>query len=308
MDNIAVLIPCYNEGLTIYKVVSDFKLELPEAAIYVYDNNSSDNTSEEALRAGAVVVNEYRQGKGNVVRSMFRNIDAEVYLMVDGDDTYSAATARQMVELIKTKKADMVVGDRLSGTYHTENKRKFHSFGNNLVKALINFLFKGKVNDMLTGYRAFSYEFVKSFPILSSGFQIETEMSIFALDHKFNIAEIVTDYQDRPEGSVSKLNTITDGYRVIRMILMLFKNYRPYIFFGILSALFFVLGSVGLFPVLLDYFKTGLVRRFPTLIASTFVYIFSGIFLTCGLILETLRKQHLQDFELYLNQLKYFKS
>jgi len=241
MSKIAVLIPCYNEAQTIEKVVSDFKRELPEADIYVYDNNSSDGTDEIAKKAGAIVKYEYKQGKGNVIRSMFKDIDADCYLMIDGDDTYPKENAKEMCDLILEKKADMVIGDRLSSTYFTENKRPFHNFGNKLVRGLINFLFKSKVRDIMTGYRAFSYEFVKTFPVLSKGFEIETEMTIHALDKNFLLKEIPVEYRDRPAGSVSKLNTFSDGFKVLKSKGRLFKEYKPTIFFGLISFVFLLI-------------------------------------------------------------------
>ena len=237
MDKIAVLIPCYNESLTIEKVVSDYKEALPEATIYVYDNNSSDHTDELARKAGAKVVYEYRQGKGNVIRSMFRDIDAECYLMIDGDDTYPAENAREMVDLVLNKGVDMVIGDRLSSTYFTENKRPFHNMGNRIVRGLINHLFHSNVKDIMTGYRAFSRLFVKSFPVLSKGFEIETEMTIHALDKNFLLEEIPVTYRDRPEGSESKLNTVSDGMKVLKTIASLFRDYKPLLFFSCASII-----------------------------------------------------------------------
>lgn len=255
MDEIAVLIPCYNESKTVEKVIKDFKKALPNAVIYVYNNNSTDNTAELAKKAGAIVRHEYRQGKGNVIRSMFREIDAKCYIMVDGDDTYPAEYAGQMAEEILNGKADMVIGDRLSSTYYQVNKRPMHNMGNRMVCAVINFLFRSHIRDIMTGYRAFSWEFVKSFPVLSKGFEIETEMSIHTLDKNFRLTEIPVEYRDRPEGSMSKLNTIRDGMRVLKTIVALFKDYKPLIFFGILSFLF-ITASIGLFlPVLFEYFS-----------------------------------------------------
>ena len=228
---IAVLIPCYNESATIKKVVTEWKKELPEADIYVYDNNSKDKTDEIARKAGAIVRYEYKQGKGNVIRSMFRDIEADCYIMIDGDDTYPVENAKEMCNLILEKKADMVIGDRLSSTYFTENKRPFHNFGNRIVRFLINKIFKNEVKDIMTGYRAFSYEFVKSFPVLSKGFEIETEMTIHAVDKNFKLVEIPVTYRDRPEGSVSKLNTYSDGIKVLKTIGTLFKKYCWFIFF-----------------------------------------------------------------------------
>lgn len=297
---IAVLIPCYNESKTIEKVVKDYKRELPSADIYVYDNNSSDGTDEIAKNAGAIVKYEYKQGKGNVIRSMFKDIDADCYLMIDGDDTYSAGNAKEMCKYIIDGKADMVIGDRLSSTYFTENKRPFHNFGNKLVRWLINTLFKSNVKDIMTGYRAFSYEFVKTFPVLSKGFEIETEMTIHALDKNFLLKEIPIGYKDRPAGSVSKLNTYSDGFKVLKTIARLFKEYKPMIFFGIVSTLFFIISMIFATPVFIEYFKTGLVPRFPTLIFSGFLLIISMLMLVCGIILEVVVKKHRQLFELIL--------
>ena len=297
---IAVLIPCYNESKTIEKVVKDYKKELHNADIYVYDNNSSDGTDEIAKNAGAIVKYEYKQGKGNVIRSMFKDIDADCYLMIDGDDTYSADNAKEMCKYILDGKADMVIGDRLSSTYFTENKRPFHNFGNKLVRWLINTLFKSNVKDIMTGYRAFNYEFVKTFPVLSKGFEIETEMTIHALDKNFLLKEIPIGYKDRPAGSVSKLNTYSDGFKVLKTIARLFKEYKPMIFFGIVSTLFFIISMIFATPVFIEYFKTGLVPRFPTLIFSGFLLIISMLMLVCGIILEVVVKKHRQLFELIL--------
>lgn len=297
---IAVLIPCYNESKTIKKVVEDYKKALPEADIYVYDNNSSDHTDEIARKAGAIVKYEYRQGKGNVIRSMFKDIDADCYLMIDGDDTYPAENAKEMCNLILEKKADMVIGDRLSSTYFTENKRPFHNFGNRLVRGLINFLFESDVRDIMTGYRAFSYEFVKTFPVLSKGFEIETEMTIHALDKNFLLKEVKVGYRDRPAGSVSKLNTYRDGFRVLKTIGRLFKEYKPTIFFSLLSLLFLIISFAFGIPVFAEYFKTGLVPRYPTLIFSGFMLMIAIILFACGLILEVVVKKHRQLFELML--------
>ena len=297
---IAVLIPCYNESKTIEKVVKDYKKELPNADIYVYDNNSSDGTDEIAKNAGAIVKYEYKQGKGNVIRSMFKDIDADCYLMIDGDDTYSADNAKEMCKYILDGKADMVIGDRLSSTYFTENKRPFHNFGNKLVRWLINTLFKSNVKDIMTGYRAFNYEFVKTFPVLSKGFEIETEMTIHALDKNFLLKEIPIGYKDRPAGSVSKLNTYSDGFKVLKTIARLFKEYKPMIFFGIVSTLFFIISMIFATSVFIEYFNTGLVPRFPTLIFSGFLLIISMLMLVCGIILEVVVKKHRQLFELIL--------
>ena len=304
MDEIAVLIPCYNESKTVEKVIKDFKKALPNAVIYVYNNNSTDNTAELAKKAGAIVRHEYRQGKGNVIRSMFREIDAKCYIMVDGDDTYPAEYAVQMVEEILNGKADMVIGDRLSSTYYQVNTRPMHNMGNRMVCAVINFLFRSHIRDIMTGYRAFSWEFVKSFPVLSKGFEIETEMSIHTLDKNFRLTEIPVEYRDRPEGSMSKLNTIRDGMRVLKTIVALFKDYKPLVFFGILSFLF-ILASIGLFlPVLFEYFRIHVVPRFPTLIVSGFLMVSGLLLFSCGVILDVVSKRHRQLFELYLNLLR----
>ena len=301
---IAVLIPCYNEAKTIEKVVKDYKSVLPEADIYVYDNNSKDDTDKIAKKAGAIVKYEYKQGKGNVIRSMFKDIDADCYLMIDGDDTYPKENAREMCDLILEKKADMVIGDRLSSTYFQENKRPFHNFGNVLVRGLINTLFKSNVRDIMTGYRAFSYEFVKTFPVLSKGFEIETEMTIHALDKNFLLKEVPVDYRDRPEGSISKLNTYSDGFKVLKTIARLFKEYKPTIFFSLISILFFIISLIFGVPVFVEYFKTGLVPRYPTLIFSGFMLMISILMFICGIILEVVVKKHRQLFELVLVRTK----
>lgn len=298
MDNIAVLIPCYNESKTIEKVVTDWKTALPEAVIYVYDNNSSDDTAKIAKAAGAVVRPEYQQGKGNVIRRMFREIDAQVYLMVDGDDTYPADRAREMVNLVLERQADMVVGDRLSSTYFTENKRRFHNFGNSLVRFGINTLFKSNVKDIMTGCRAFSYEFVKTFPVLSAGFEIETEMTIHALDKNMKIDNVVIEYRDRPEGSESKLNTISDGVKVIKTIFRLHQNYKPASFFGLIALALVMLSAVFFIPVLITYINTGLVPNFPTLIVCGFTAIAALLSFFTGLQLQNAVQKNKQDFEL----------
>lgn len=300
MDKIAVLIPCYNEAKTIKKVVEDFKSVLPEAVIYVYDNNSTDATAQLAEEAGAVVKYEHKQGKGNVIRRMFREVDALCYIMADGDDTYPAEYAREMVDKVLSDGADMVVGDRLSSTYYEENKRPFHNFGNALVKKMINILFKSDINDIMTGYRAFSYEFVKTYPVLSKGFEIETEMSIHAIDKNMYVDNVVIDYRDRPDGSESKLNTYSDGFKVIRTIIRLFRDYKPFAYFGIISILLFVLALIFFIPVLVDYINTGLVAKFPTLIVCGFVVLASIQSLFSGLTLESLRRKSKQDFEMKL--------
>ena len=300
MDKIAVLIPCYNESKTVEKVISDFKKALPEATIYVYDNNSTDNTAELAQKAGAVVRHEYQQGKGNVIRRMFREIEAKCYLMTDGDDTYPAEYAREMTNKVLEKNVDMVVGDRLSSTYFEENKRPFHNMGNSIVRKSINFLFKSEIKDIMTGYRAFSYQFVKSFPVLSKGFEIETEMSIHAIDKNMYIDNVIIEYRDRPEGSESKLNTYSDGLKVLMTIFRLYRTYKPMRFFGFIAFIFALLSTCFLIPVLLTYAETGLVPNFPTLIVCCFVMLTSLISLFTGVILQTLRQKDRQDFEMNL--------
>ncbi len=308
MDKIAVLIPCYNESMTIKTVIEDFKEALPEATIYVYDNNSSDDTAEIAGNAGAVVRYERKQGKGNVIRSMFRDIDAEAYIMIDGDDTYPAEHAREMIDLIKNEGADMVVGDRLSSTYFTENKRAFHNFGNKMVRGLIRSIFKSDIRDIMTGYRAFSYDFVKTFPVLSKGFEIETEMTIHALDKNLNLRHVTVTYRDRPEGSESKLNTFSDGIKVIGTVARLFKNYRPLMFFGIVALLLVIIGAALLIPVLIDFAATGLVERFPTLIVSGFMVIAAMISYFNGMQLSVTLQQQKQDFEFKLKTVRHWKN
>ena len=301
MDKVAVLIPCYNESKTIAKVVADFKAVLPEGSvIYVYDNNSTDGTAEIAAAAGAVVRHEYQQGKGNVIRRMFREIDAQCYLMVDGDDTYPAEFAPEMIAKVLDRGVDMVVGDRLSATYFTENKRPFHNFGNKLVRHSINALFKSNIQDIMTGYRAFSYQFVKSFPVLSKGFEIETEMSIHAIEKNMLVESVIVTYRDRPEGSVSKLNTVSDGIKVLGTIGKLYKNNKPFGFFGIIALALAVIAGLLFFPVLSEYLHTGLVRRFPTLIVSGFIAIGAIQSFFSGLILETLHEKDRHDFEMEL--------
>lgn len=303
MDKIAVLIPCYNESQTIEKVVTDWKKELPEAVIYVYDNNSTDNTAEIARNAGAVVRYEYQQGKGNVIRRMFREIDAECYIMVDGDDTYPAEFGREMASKVLERKVDMVVGDRLSSTYFEENKRPFHNFGNSLVRGTINRLFKSNIRDIMTGYRAFSYLFVKTFPVLSKGFEIETEMSIHAVEKNMLVENVIIEYRDRPEGSESKLNTYSDGVKVLGTIARLYKNYRPFRFFGILALVLMIISAIMFVPVLVTYIQTGLVPNFPTLIVSGFVALAAIQSFFAGLILTTLVEKDRQDFEFKLQMI-----
>ncbi len=300
---IAVLIPCYNEAKTIAKVVRDYRAALPEADIYVYDNNSTDHTDDIAREAGAIVRYEHRQGKGNVIRSMFREIDADCYLMIDGDDTYPAENAREMVNLVLERKVDMVVGDRLSATYYTENKRPFHNMGNWLVKGLVNTIFKGSVSDIMTGYRAFSYQFVKSFPVLSKGFEIETEMTIHALDKNLSVQSVQVEYRDRPADSPSKLNTYSDGMKVLRTIVRLYKEYRPMSFFGLLAALMALVSVILFIPIFAEYLHTGLVPRFPTLIVCGVMGTMALLLWVCGLILDTVAKKHRQLFEINLNLL-----
>lgn len=300
MDKIAVLIPCYNESKTIEKVVKDFKQALPEAVIYVYDNNSSDGTDEIARKAGAIVRYEYQQGKGNVIRRMFREIDAQCYIMTDGDDTYPADEARKLCDAVLNRNADMVVGDRLSSSYFEENKRPFHNFGNSIVRGSINKMFKSDIRDIMTGYRAFSYLFVKSFPVLSKGFEIETEMSIHAIDKNMRVENVIIQYRDRPEGSVSKLNTYSDGMKVLGTIIKLYKNYKPSGFFGLIAALLAVIATVFVAPVLGDYFATGLVERFPTLIVCCFVYIAAIESFFAGIVLATSNQKNKHDFEMNL--------
>lgn len=306
---VAVLVPCYNEELTIGKVVDDFKRELPEAEIYVYDNNSKDRTYEIAKAHGAIVRREPRQGKGNVVRTMFREIDADVYIMVDGDDTYPAEFAKELMQPIIDGEADMVIGDRLSnGTYSKENKRAFHDFGNNLVQGLIGLLFKNEINDIMTGYRVFNRYFVKTMPVLSDGFQIETEMSIHALDKKFLLKEIPIEYRDRPEGSESKLSTFKDGYRVLMTLVSLFKDYKPMGFFSIGSILFLILGLIAGIPVIVEFAQTSYVSKLPSAVLAVGFVLVSILSLSCGLILDTIAKNNKKDYELFLNDYKESKK
>lgn len=301
MDKIAVLIPCYNEEQTISKVVRDVKTALPEAVVYVYDNNSADRTAALAAEAGAIVRYEYQQGKGNVIRRMFREIDAECYLMIDGDDTYPLDCARQMVDDVLQRHADMVVGDRLSSTYFTENKRPFHNFGNSLMRVGINSLFRSEIKDIMTGYRAFSYEFVKTFPVFSKGFEIETEMTIHAVNYNMQVENVVVEYRDRPAGSESKLNTYSDGMRVIRKMLQLYKNYRPMHFFGGLCLLLVLIAAILMIPVIRVYLQTGLVPRFPTLIICGFMVLAGIQSFFAGMILAVLAAKDKKDFEYRLS-------
>ena len=304
MDKIAVLVPCYNEAQTIKKVVEDFKRVLPQAVIYVYNNNSPDDTAKIAAEAGAIVRNEYKQGKGNVMRRMFREIDAEAYILVDGDDTYPAENAREMVNLVLERKVDMVVGDRLSnGTYGEENDRAFHGFGNNLVRFLIKAIYGFEFSDVMTGYRAYNEVFAKSMPVLSPGFEIETELSIHAVDKRWRIAEVPIDYRDRPEGSESKLNTFSDGMKVLMMILSLFKDYRPLALFSLLGLLLCVVGLLFGVPVIWEFAHTGLVPKLPTALLAV-AFIFLGMLsFSCGLILDTVVKGARKQYELEVTRI-----
>jgi len=308
MDHIAVLVPCYNESRTVRKVVEDWRKAIPEAVIYVYDNNSSDDTASIAAAAGAVVRHEYHQGKGNVIRRMFRDIDADCYIMVDGDDTYPAEYGRQLAEPILEKNADMVIGDRLSSTYYEENKRPFHNFGNDLVRSSINRLFKTNIRDIMTGYRAFSYQFVKTFPVLSRGFEIETEMTIHAVDKNMQIENVVIEYRDRPEGSESKLNTYSDGFKVLRTIARLYRVYRPMNYFSLLALILAVIAVIIDIPVFATYFSTGLVPRFPTLIVSGFIALSALLSLFTGLVLLSIRAKDRQEFEFRLHTAQQWKK
>lgn len=294
----AVLIPCYNEELSIEKVVKDFKRELPEAEIYVYDNNSKDKTAEIAEKAGAIVRHEYNQGKGNVVRRMFREVEADIYVMVDGDDTYPAEEVHKLIEPIEKGQADMVIGDRLSnGTYKKENKRMFHDFGNGLVKKAINKLFRSDLKDIMTGYRVFNKIFVKNMPVLSPGFEIETEMSLYALDKRFIIKEIPITYRDRQSGSFSKLNTISDGIKVVKKIISMYKDYKPRKFFFLIAAIFIVLGLIVGIPVIVEYFKVRYIHKLPSAVLATGLVTLGIIIAQCGVILDTIVKQHRESFE-----------
>lgn len=307
MDKIAVLVPCYNEEKTIGKVVRDAKRMLPEAVVYVYDNNSTDRTAQIAADEGAVVRHEYQQGKGNVIRRMFQEIDAACYIMVDGDDTYPMEDAPEMVRLVLSRNADMVVGDRLSSTYFEENKRPFHNLGNSMVRSAINLLFKSDIRDIMTGYRAFSYRFVKTFPVLSRGFEIETEMTIHAVYNNMQVENVVIAYRDRPEGSESKLNTYSDGFRVLRMIFRMFRQYRPFAFFGLLALILSVLAAAFFVPVGIEYVKTGLVLKFPTLIVCGFAALAAIQSFFAGLILHNLGMKDRRDFEFRLQLVERMK-
>ena len=303
-EKIAILIPCYNESLTIKKVINDFKRELPEADIYVYDNNSTDNTYEIALNEGAIVKKEPRQGKGNVIRQMFFDIEADYYLMVDGDDSYPAENSKELITALREGRADMVIGDRLSnGTYFNENKRAFHDFGNNLVKNSINRLYQANIKDVMTGYRGFNRMFVKSFPVMSSGFQIETEFTIHALDKRFKLVEIPIDYRDRPEGSESKLDTYSDGFKVLLTILKMFKDYKPLLFFSIISFIFFLFGLIFGVPVINEFIHTGFITKVPSSILATGLMVFALLLLITGLILDTVVTNAKKEYELNLYRL-----
>ena len=302
MEKVAVLIPCYNEEQTIGKVVKDVKEALPEAVVYVYDNNSVDNTVEIAEKAGAIIRHEYKQGKGNVIRRMFREIDAECYLMIDGDDTYPLDCAKEMVDYVLNYHADMVVGDRLSSTYFLENKRPFHNFGNNFMRVGINTLFKTDIKDIMTGYRAFGYEFVKTFPVFSQGFEIETEMTIHAVYYHMQVNNVVVEYRDRPEGSESKLNTYSDGFKVIVKMIQLYKNYKPLSFFGFLGGLLFLIALLLFFPIFVEYLRNGLVPRFPTLIVCGFMVLAALLSLFSGIILEVIAAKDRREFEYRYNE------
>lgn len=304
MEKIAVLIPCYNEELTIEKVVKDFQKELPDADIYVYDNNSKDKTAEIAKNAGAIVRKETRQGKGNVVRTMFREIDADIYVMVDGDDTYPAEFVHQLIEPIRNDEADMTIGDRLSnGTYQQQIKKNFHEFGNNLVRKSINILFNNKLKDIMTGYRAFSKTFVKNMPVLSPNFELETEMTLFALDKKFRLKEIPIVFRERPDGSESKINTFSDGIKVIKTIIKMFKDHKPLKFFTIIFAILLIIGIIIGLPVIIEFCKTGYITKMPSAVLATGIITLAVICEQCGIILHTIVKQHRENYE--LNLLRY---
>ena len=304
MEKIAVLIPCYNEEVTIEKVIKDFRKELPDADIYVYNNNSKDKSKELALKAGAIVIDEYKQGKGNVVRSQFRDVEADIYVMVDADDTYPAEMVHKLIEPIKTGQADMTIGDRLSnGTYYKENKRAFHDLGNNLVRFLINRLFKANIRDIMTGYRAFSKRFVKNMPVVSRKFEIETEMSLYALDKNYTIKEIPIDYRDRPEGSVSKLNTFKDGIKVLRTIQRMYRSYKPLKFYGFIAAVLFILGLIVGIPVIMEFIETKYISKVPSAVLATGLMSLTAIFMQCGIILNSIERRNKENYE--LNILRY---
>ena len=308
MDKVAVLIPCYNEAQTITKAVQDVKKALPEAVVYVYDNNSTDQTADLARKAGAVLRHEYKQGKGNVIRRMFREIDAERYLMIDGDDTYPLDCAKELVDKVLLYQADMVVGDRLSSTYFTENKRPFHNFGNSLMRTCVNRLFHTDIKDIMTGYRAFSYEFVKTFPVFSTGFEIETEMTIHAVNYNMQVENVVVQYRDRPQGSESKLNTYKDGMRVIRKMLQLYKNYQPLKCFGLIALFLFLVAGILFVPIGIEYVQTGLVPRFPTLIVCGFMVLTGVQAFFTGMMLDVTVAKDRRDFEYRLNRVNVEKK
>lgn len=299
---VVVLIPCFNEAITIAKVVTDVRRVLPSAQVIVCDNNSTDNTAQIARDAGARVVNEPRQGKGNVLRNLFRNVDADCYIIIDGDDTYPVDPLPQMADMVLNGGVDMVIGDRISSSYLKVNQRRYHNSGNLLVRFLINKMFKSSVPDILSGMRAFSPLFVKNFPILSKGFEIETEMTIYALDNNFVVCSIPVAYNNRPEGSTSKLNTYSDGFKVIKTAFSLFVHFKPLLFFSILAGILFLAGTIGMIPVFVEYFSTGLVPRFPTLIVCGFVILLSLLLLVCGLILEVANTRHKQLVEILMNK------
>lgn len=309
MSKIAVLIPCYNESKTVQKVVSDWKKELPEADIFVYDNNSTDGTDKLAKEAGAIVRYEYQQGKGNVVRRMFQEIEADCYILIDGDDTYPAECAGEMVQRVLDRQADMVVGDRLSSTYFDENKRPFHNFGNSIVRSSINCIFKSNIQDIMTGYRAFSHRFVKTFPVLSKGFEIETEMTIHAISMNMAIENVIVDYRDRPEGSESKLNTVNDGIKVLLTIFNLFRNYKPLQFFSVFATILLVIDAAVFIPnVMIPFYETGLVEKFPTLIVCGFIALSAVLAVFNGMILDAIRMKERREFEFRLSLLHMIKN
>ena len=309
MSKIAVLIPCYNEELTVEKVIKDFRRELPDADIYVYDNNSKDKTADIAVKNGAILRHEYKQGKGNVVRSMFYDIDADLYIMVDGDDTYPAEFVHQLIKPVEEGKADMCIGDRLSnGTYQKENKRPFHEFGNNLVKKSINVLFKTDLKDIMTGYRVFNKKFVKNMPVMTNKFEIETEMSLYALDKGFVIKEIPILYRDRPEGSVSKLNTVSDGLKVLKTIFKMYKDYKPLRFFSYIAIILFLIGLIVGLPVIIEFFKTKYITKVPSAILATGLVTLSVIIAQCGVILDTVVRLNRENYQLSLLKYKQYED
>ncbi|MBR0091205.1 MAG: glycosyltransferase [Lachnospiraceae bacterium] len=304
MDQIAVLIPCYNEEKTIAKVIADTKTYLPEAAVYVYDNNSTDDTARIAAENGAIVRREHKQGKGNVIRRMFREVDADCYILIDGDDTYPLESAREMADKVLLNGADMVVGDRLSSTYFSQNKRPFHGVGNSLVRGSINRLFRTDIRDIMTGYRALSYAFVKTFPVLSKGFEIETEMTIHAVFNNLQIENVIVEYRDRPEGSTSKLNTFSDGRKVLATIFRLYRDYKPMRFFTLIASVLFLLAVIFVVPVFIEYWQTGEVRRFPTLIVCGFTFVAALQSFFAGVILSSMALNHRRTFEYRMNTLE----